>query len=123
MMTLLHGTTLSRARRILQFGPDPNFVEPGGVEKAEGFSTSIEHGPFPLGHPEEYARSKAMQFPQELGPAILAVSVPDKIVLLAINDIFPLSQGVVQFDEGAGLRELQENWTTLYKEIRSGSLS
>jgi hypothetical protein len=30
----------------------------------------------------------------------------------AINDWFPLSQGLVQFDPGAGLEELMAAWST-----------
>jgi hypothetical protein len=72
-----------------------------------------------LGTPEEYARRKAAGFPHEGGPAILAVDVPDDIIDLAVNEFFPLSQGVVQFDEGAGLEELRTAWPTLPKEIRA----
>ena len=103
---------------ILEVGPDPDFVEPGGIESAEGFSTCLEHGPFPLGHPEEYACGKTKQFPEESGPAIVAIEVPDEIVALAINEAFPLSQGIVQFDAEAGLQELRACWPELLKEIR-----
>ena len=71
-----------------------------------------------MGRPEEYARGKATAFPNEGGPAILAVDVPDEIIALALDEIyFPLSQGVVQFDEGAGLNELRAAWSTLAKQI------
>ena len=99
-------------------GPDPDFVEPGGGPRAEGFSTYLESGPFPLGTPEEYARRKAAVFPNEGGPAILAVDVPDDIIALAVDEVyFPLSQGFVQFDEGAGLEELRAAWSTLEKQV------
>jgi len=120
MAILLHGTTLLRAKRILAQGPDPDFVEPGDVARAEGFSTCLEGGPFPLGTPGEYARRKAALFPNEGGPAILAVDVPDDIIASAVSEYFPLSQGIVQFDEGAGLEELRAGWSTLRKEIRQG---
>lgn len=119
MATLLHGTTNHRAEQILVRGPDSDFLEPGGGPRAEGFSTSLEGGPFPLGAPEQYARSKSAAFPNEGGPAILAVDVPDEIIALAVNEFFPLSQGVVQFDEGAGLEELRAAWPTLAKRIVS----
>ncbi len=45
--------------------------------------------------------------------------VPDDIVQRAVNDRFPLSQGLIQFDFGAGLEELIAAWPTLPKEIRS----
>jgi hypothetical protein len=120
-MILLHGTTRVRAEQILQHGPDPHFQEPGGHGQVgeEGFSMSVEAGPFHFGRPEDYARGKAVKFPDEGGPAILVVDVPDAIVQKAVNDWFPLSQGLVQFDSGAGLEELIAAWSTLAKEIRS----
>ena len=118
MAILLHGTTHDRAIRILAGGPDPNFRESPGGAKAEGFSTCLEAGPFPLGRPEEYARYKAKAFPTEGGPAIIRIDVPAEMIALAVDEVFfPLSQGVVQFDEGAGLEELQSAWSRLAKEI------
>jgi hypothetical protein len=118
MAILLHGTTRHRAGQIEARGPDPDFIEPGGGSRAEGFSTCLQGGPFPLGTPEEYARRKAAGFPDEGGPVILAVDVPDDIIALAVDEVyFPLSQGVVQFDEGAGLEELRAAWPTLPKDI------
>jgi hypothetical protein len=117
MTILLHGTTRHRAEQIMKRGPDPDFVEPGGGTRAEGFSTCLESGPFPLGTPEEYAHRKAALFPNEGGPVILAVDVPDDIITLAVDAYFPLSQGVVQFDEGAGLEELRVAWPALPRQI------
>jgi hypothetical protein len=117
-MILLHGTTRARAEQILQHGPDPHFQEPGGQVGEDGFSMNVETGPFWFGRPEDYARAKAMKFPDEGGPAILVVDVPDDIVQRAVNDWFPLSQGLVQFDSGAGLEELIATWSILSKEIR-----
>jgi hypothetical protein len=119
MAILLHGTTYQRARRIRAGGPDPDFVEPGAGVRAENFSTYLEDGPFHFGSPEEYACRKAMGFPNEGGPAILAVDVPDEIIALAVSEWFPLRHGLVQFDDGAGLSELRAAWPTLWKEIRS----
>jgi hypothetical protein len=79
---------------------------------------TVEAGPFLFGRPEDYARGKAMQFPGEGGPVILAVDVPDDIVQRAVNDWLPLSQGLVQFDPGSGLEELIAAWPALSKEIR-----
>jgi hypothetical protein len=118
MAILLHGTTRHRAERIVIEGPDPDFIEPGGGARAEGFSTYLEGGPFPLDPPEKYACDKAALFPGEGGAAIVAVDVPDDIIALAVDPYFPLSQGLVQFDEGAGLEELRAAWPTLHKEIR-----
>ncbi len=118
MAIVLHGTTRQRAEQIIANGPDANFIEPGSGARAEGFSTSLEGGPFPLGMPEEYAWRKADAFPNEGGPAILRIEVPDAIMALAIDEkYFPLSQGLVQFDEGAGLEELRAAWTSLAKQM------
>lgn len=118
MAILHHGTTRHRAEAILACGPDPDYAEPGGGLKAEGFSTSLEFGPLPLGTPQEYARGKAAGFPNEGGPAILVMDVPDNIIALAVDEVyFPLSQGVVQFNEGAGLQELRAAWSTIPKHI------
>ena len=118
MTVLLHGTTRSRAERIEAYGPDPNFVEPGSSVKAGGFSTCVAGGPFPLGTPQTYALGKSNQFRHEGGAAILEVDVPDEIIGQAVSDYFPLSQGVVQFDPGAGLEQLRLAWPTLRKQVR-----
>lgn len=120
-MILLHGTTRRRAEEIVRHGPNPRFQEPGGRPHDDGFSLTLEDGPFLFGKPEDYARGKAAEFPNEGGPVILVVDVPDDIVQRAANDWFPLSQGLVQFDAGAGLGELVAAWPTLVKEIRSVS--
>lgn len=111
MAILLHGTTRWRAEQIVAQGPDPKLTD--------GFSTYLENGPFLFGTPEEYACGKAAAFPNEGGAAILAVDMPDDIITLAVDEYFPLSQGLVQFDHGAGLDELRAAWSTLGKEIRS----
>jgi hypothetical protein len=111
---LHHGTTRQRAQRIVAAGPDPDFMEPGGSTRADGFSACLEAGPFPLGKPEDYARHKAAAFPVEGGPVILEVEVPDDIIELATDDVFlPLTQGVVQFDELVTLcagNDLEIDW-------------
>ena len=118
MAVLLHGTTRRRAEQVVAAGPDPNFAEPGGSQRAEGFSTCLETGPFLFGRPEEYALRKAAAFPGEGGPAILKIEVPDDLIALAVNEFyFPLSQGLVQFDKGAGLEELRAAWPSLAKEV------
>lgn len=117
-MILLHGTTRARAERILQHGPDPHFLEPSGHAWEDGFSMNVEAGPFLFGRPEDYARGKAEAFPDEGGPAIIAVDVPDEIVQKAASDWFPIGQGLVQFNPGAGLEELIAAWPALSREIR-----
>lgn len=118
MAILLHGTTRLRALRIVALGPDPNYRETADVPRAEGFSTCLESGPFPLGRPADYARCKALAFPFEGGPVIIRIDVPDEVVDLAIDEIyFPLSQGVVQFDEGPVLAKLRAEWPKLVMQI------
>ena len=80
---------------------------------------NLEEGPFLFGAVEDYARGKAREFPDERGPAILKVEIPDEIVRRAESVWLPLTQGLVQFDIGAGLEELILVWPTLAKEIRS----
>ncbi len=82
------------------------------------FSMSFESGPFPLMHPEQYATEKAKNFPNEGGPAILAVEIPDHLVELAIDDWFTLEQGVLVFDESHGIRQLMASWDGLAKVVR-----
>jgi hypothetical protein len=120
-MILLHGTTRRRAEQILALGPDPRFQEPGGQATENGFSMCLEAGPFHFGLPDEYARGKAQEFPDEGGPVILVLDVPDDIVQKAATEWFPLSQGLVQFDPGSGLEELAAAWSEIAKsaQIRS----
>lgn len=118
-MILLHGTTRQRAESILQHGPNPRYHEAGGQPNEDGFSMNVEGGPIYFGHPGDYARGKAKEFPDEGGPVILIVDVPDDIIERAANEWFPLNQGLVQFDPGAGLEELAAAWPNLAKAIRS----
>jgi hypothetical protein len=121
MATLVHGTTRHRAERIIKFGPNPRFIEPGGNRTDEGFSTYLEGGPFEYDPPEAYARGKAAQFPNEGGAVILVIeNVPDDVLAAANRDgFFPLEHGLVQFDRGAGLEELLAIWPTLPKHLRN----
>src|SRR5258708_5895732 len=86
---LQHGTTLRRAERLLVTTPEPHFVDPGGdyYSRANGISFVIAGSPdIGLGSVEEYARAKASNFPNEGGPVILEVEVPDAIVDILRND-------------------------------------
>ena len=58
MAPLFHGTTRHRAERTLAQGPAPDFIEPGGGTRAEGFVTCLESGPFPLGTPRRTPAAK-----------------------------------------------------------------
>jgi hypothetical protein len=119
MAILLHGTTRQRGERILANGPDPNFQEPHDDQRAENFWTCLPSGPFPLGRPEQYARCKAALFPDEGGAVILAVDVPDELIALTDQVLYPLRLGVVAFEQGRGLEELLAAWPAISKEIRT----
>ena len=114
---LRHGTTRQRAERILQTGPDPQFLEPGAVRTREkfGFSMARIKETYDLGGPEAYARSKAQNFPQEGGPALMEVEVPNSIVMLGIRS----AHEEVRFETGRGLHELMQAWPRLTKRIIS----
>ena len=109
---LWHGTTKQRAEAILREGPDPDFLEPGGFENAGGFSTAPPRGPYPSGDPRIAAAGKAALFPNEGGPAILEMEVPEDIIELAIDQITE-----VRFQPGYGLQELRTAWATIAKRI------
>jgi hypothetical protein len=120
MAILLHGTTRYRAERIVSSGPDLDFIEPGGGPPADEFSALLDTGRTDVvGSAEEYAIRKAANFPDEGGPVVLAVEVPDVIVELTFDAFLPRSQGLVQFDRGGeALRLLLQTWPGLPKKIR-----
>jgi hypothetical protein len=109
LVRLRHGTTRRRAEAILRDGPDPNFKEPGGSELAAGLSTARVQSSYPYGSPEAAANGKARLFPNEGGPAILEIEVPESIVRMA--DL----GGEVRFEPGFGLEELLAVWPSLPK--------
>ena len=117
MAILLLGTTRMRADLIIRDGPNPHYREPGGWPTQEGFSCYFELGPFLFGSPTDYACGKATLFPNEGGAAILELDVPDDIIHSADQGWFPPGQGIVQFDVGAGIEQLQAAWTSLPKRI------
>src|SRR5690348_13789026 len=105
-MWLLHGTTRTRAERIIQHGPDVHFIDPGGVGTAENFSFTAEGTPSAVGDSLTYARGKAVAFPNELGPAVIAVDVPEEIVRMAAVEHLSLFGDLIEYDERAELGEL-----------------
>ena len=136
-MWLVHGTTRLRAESIVLHGPDVNFVEPRGRGIAENFSFTAEGTPSAVGDSVDYARGKAIAFPNELGPAVVAVDVPNDVVRMAavehlslyagfieydegadVRKLVALCGGVVQFDPGPALDSLLAKWGSLAKEIR-----
>jgi hypothetical protein len=87
-------------------------LEPGSFDKAGGFSTAPTHGPYRYGDPQIIAAGKAALFPDEGGPAILEIEVPEEILALAINEVTE-----IRFDRGFGLEELRKAWPALPKRI------
>jgi len=108
---------------MIDLGPDSRFREPGGQAREDGFSMNLETGPFHFGRPDEYARGKAAEFPDEGGAVILVLDVPDEIVRIAATEWFPLSQGLVQFDPGSGLEELMAAWSEVARSARIRSIA
>jgi hypothetical protein len=122
-VVIRHGTTLHRARQLSQNPPDANYIEPGGNQytRAGGFSTVIAgQAATSLGSAEQYARTKAANFPNEGSPAIPEVEVPEWIVDILRNDPIAamiLASGEARFEPDLGLMELQQAWPTLTKRI------
>jgi hypothetical protein len=111
VIRLRHGTTRQRAEAILQNGPDPRYKEVGGQDVAEGFSTARAEQGQKRPSPEDYARKKAYNFPNEGGPAIIEIEVPESIVKKA--DL----EDEVRFEARYGLEELLAAWASLSKRI------
>jgi hypothetical protein len=88
---------------------------------AEGFSTVIGDGRFcSTGTPEVAAQNKHALFPNEGGPAILEVSVPDWIMAILYAD--PIAAGLarsgeIRFEAESGLNELRAEWHNLNKRV------
>lgn len=118
---LHHGTTRDRARSIAANGPDVHFIEPGGRDEAEGFSAQFTDGrPCETGMAADVARRKARLFPDEGGPAVLEVAVPNWILEILLADpfmeAFALS-GEARFEPGFGLEELCREWANIPKRV------
>jgi hypothetical protein len=123
-LTILHhGTTLSRARAIEANGPGPAYREPGSgsIPPAEGFSTVIGDGrPCGTGTPEMAVRNKDALFPNEGGPAILEVGVPEWIMSILYSDSIASGLargGEIRFEPESGLDELRAEWPNLTKRV------
>ena len=121
---LHHGTTLHRAQRIIANGPDAYYAEPGShwqTKDPPGFSAARTDRPRVLGTPEEYARFKAENVPNEGGPVILELDVP--LNLLAALEANPdaknaMDSGDTRFEPSLGLAELLAAWPTITKRVR-----
>src|SRR4051794_35004872 len=98
-MWLLHGTTRARAERIIEHGPDVTFVEPDGSGVAENLSFTADGTPSAVGDSLAYARGKATAFPNELGPAVVAVDVPEELVCMAAIELLSLYAGLIEDDQ------------------------
>ena len=122
-MLLLHGTTRQRVESIMKNGPDALYREPHGTT-ADGFSTAPAEGPFDFGSPEDYARGKAANFPNEGGAAILGFVLPDDLADFMVGGVGELIPGKafnagteIRFEPGAGLEHLLAAWPQLTKTI------
>jgi hypothetical protein len=72
------------------------------------------------GMPEQIARLKDALFPDEGGPAILEVSVPDWIMDILYVDFFSAGlarSGEIRFEVFSGLNELRAEWHNLTKRV------
>lgn len=126
---LHHGTTRARAERLLVVPPDAFYREPGESPdvRDRGFSATVAGAPdLGLGTAEGYAREKALNFPDQGGPAILEVDVPVWIVdLVRTHPDLSLAAetGEIRFVPrerrlpGVGLDELRAVWLTLQKRV------
>jgi hypothetical protein len=73
-----------------------------------------------MGHPEDYARLKATNFPTEGGPVILEIDVPAWIVDVILADAIGnglARGGEVRFEPGLGLEDLLREWPNIPKRI------
>ena len=121
-MLVQHGTTRKRAEAILERGPDSQFQEPGAQPGcvANGFSAAPVLGAFPLGDPSTYASNKAEAFPQEGGPAILEIEVPDEMIGRIGRPEEGKAHnygGEIRFEPGYGLEALLRDWSRLQKGL------
>src|SRR5258706_13873880 len=91
----LHGITLKRANSIIAQGPDPQYREPADLLPSGGFCVMEVQSSHPIGSPEEYAQRKAMNFPNEGGPVILEMEIPE-----VIAELSKTPTGDYQFDYG-----------------------
>jgi hypothetical protein len=104
-------------------GPDANYREPHGTT-ADGFSTTLANGPTDLGSSEDYAKRKAVNFPAEGGPAILAIELPDDLADAMIAGLGELIAGKalnvgseIRFEPGGGLEQLHAAWHNLTRTV------
>lgn len=82
------------------------------MQSAGGFSTYPVGISPSVGAPDQYAAGKAKLFPNQGGPAIIEIDVPDDIADLAID-----AGGELRFEPGYGLEELLQAWSNIAKRM------
>lgn len=123
VVIIRQGTTLQRAQSIAASGPDAYYIEPGSGGRRwdpPGFSTARTDRSYDVGTPEDYARLKAANFPQEGGAAVVEIEIPMRIiaVLEADDDARDsMDSGDTLFDPRVGMRELLAAWPNLTKRV------
>jgi hypothetical protein len=131
--TLVHGTTEYCALSIIANGPDPRHREFGGLGLNEGFSAYIVgYDQSHFGLSTMYSVGKVGQAiesgqsdPAMLIPVLLFIhNVPREVLDAANRDgYFPISNGLVQLDTGAGIEEFMRVRGQLTYEIQRLSSS
>ena len=115
-MILHHGTTRWRAEQIVAGGPQLVWRDPdtGEVDTAYGFSTARPNARHDFGTPERYARGKATQSPNQGGPVILELDIPDAVAMCSDPDMRP---DEYCFNLERGYQELIAAWPSISKRI------
>lgn len=77
-----------------------------------------------MGSPQDYARKKSANFPNEGGPVVLAVELPESLAVTMIGDLGEVIAGKafdagteIRFEPGGGLEQLRAAWPQLSKTI------
>jgi hypothetical protein len=121
---LWHGTTFKRASSILAQGPSRTWCEPGEDRRHDPAFWAVDatqpQREQALGTADEYARRKALAFPNESGPAIVEFAISrelyEKFMEDFLFDSIALS-GAICFDDECGLADLSQLWASLPKVV------